>query len=78
MEAVARLQGGAELQPIFIAMIYASLGDIDAAFERLEYAFDREYPYLEYLSSNPFFDPLRDDPRYRALLGRIGLEGSTG
>jgi class 3 adenylate cyclase/TolB-like protein/Tfp pilus assembly protein PilF len=62
-------------QPIFLAMVYAGLGDTDAAFENLQFAFNEHYPYLEYLSSNPFFDPLRDDPRFEELLRGIGLEG---
>jgi hypothetical protein len=56
-------------------MVYAGLGDTDAAFENLQFAFNEHYPYLEYLSSNPFFDPLRDDPRFEELLRGIGLEG---
>ena len=74
MEGVAALQGGDELQPVIVAMIYAGLGDTDAAFEHLEHAFDGDYPYLEYLPSNPFFDPLREDPRFGELLDRLGLE----
>jgi TolB-like protein/class 3 adenylate cyclase len=66
---------GAGPQPIILAMVQAALGEVDAAFESLEKAFDEDYPYLEYLSTNPFFDPLRDDPRYEELLRRIGLEG---
>jgi tetratricopeptide (TPR) repeat protein len=60
-------------QPIFVAMVFTGLGEVDEAFRWLDQAFDEDYPYLEYLPSNPFFDPLRDDPRYAALLNRIGL-----
>jgi hypothetical protein len=74
MEGVAALQGGDELQPVIVAMILAGMGDTDAAFERLEYAFDGDHPYLEYLPSNPFFDPLREDPRFGELLTRLGME----
>jgi hypothetical protein len=74
MAGVARLQGSEELPPIFVAMVHAGLGDLDEAFERLYYAFDGDYPYLEYLPSNPLFDPLRGDLRYDALLSRIGLD----
>ena len=62
-------------QPIIMAMVYAGLGDLDAAFSQLQLAFDEEYPYQEYLPSNPFLDPLRDDPRFGELLRKIGLEG---
>ena len=74
MDGVAALQGGEELQPVIVAMIQGELGDMDEAFASLQQAFDGDYPYLEYLPSNPFFDPLREDPRFGALLARLGLE----
>jgi TolB-like protein/class 3 adenylate cyclase len=74
MEGVASLQGGEELQPVIVAMIFAGLGDADTAFGHLEHAFDGDYPYLEYLPSNPFFDPIREDSRFGELLARLGLE----
>ncbi|MBT8395397.1 MAG: tetratricopeptide repeat protein, partial [Gemmatimonadetes bacterium] len=73
MEGFSALQGGEELQPVIVAMILAGLGDTDAALERLDRAFDGDYPYLEYLPSNPFFDPLRGDPRFGEYLARLGL-----
>jgi TolB-like protein/Tfp pilus assembly protein PilF len=73
LEGIASDVGEAGLQPIIVAMVYAGLGDTDAAFERLQMAIDEDYPYLEYLPSNPFFDPLRSDPRFGTLLRRIGL-----
>jgi len=73
LEGIAWESGEVGLQPIIVAMVYAGLEDMDEAFERLVVAVDEDYPYLEYLPSNPFFDPLRSDPRFEALLGRIGL-----
>ncbi len=75
MEGIRALQGGEEFQPVFVAMVYAGLGEADSALDRLEYALEGDYPYLEYLSSNPFFDPLRQDPRFQDLLRRVGLGG---
>jgi TolB-like protein/Tfp pilus assembly protein PilF len=73
LDGIERESGEVGLQPIIVAMVYAGLGDTDRAFERLHVAFDEDYPYLEYLPSNPFFDPLRSDPRFEVLLKRIGL-----
>ena len=75
VEGLAPRAGMVGPQPIILAMVYAGLGDTDAAFSLLQTALDEEYPYLEYLSSNPFFDPLRDDPRFEELVERIGLKG---
>ena len=55
-----------------VAMIYAGLGDKDRAFEWLEKAY-KDHLYLLTLKVNPESDPLRSDPRFDALLRRIGL-----
>ncbi|MGD2071789.1 MAG: hypothetical protein PVI57_24195, partial [Gemmatimonadota bacterium] len=73
LEGLSREGEEGELQPIFVAMVFAGLGEADEAFQHLQVAFDEDYPYLEYLPSNPFFDPIRDDPRFGVLLRRIGL-----
>jgi tetratricopeptide (TPR) repeat protein len=64
--------------PEALAAAYAALGDKDRAF----YWLDQAYTYrenvshdwgLSILKANPLLDPLRSDPRYQALLRRIGL-----
>lgn len=56
-----------------VASIYAALGDKDRAFAKLEKAFaERDYN-LHRLKVDPLFDPLRDDPRFKDLVRRIGL-----
>jgi adenylate cyclase len=59
--------------PIFIAHVYAGLGDGDRAFEWLEKAFQEHSPLLARLRSDPQLESLRDDPRYRTLAVRLGL-----
>ncbi len=73
MEGVRRAQDGEDPQPVIAAMVYAGLGDTDEAIRLLQLALDRDYPYLEYLPSNPFFDSLRTDPRFSDLLHSLGL-----
>ena len=59
--------------PFEMAEIYARLGEKDLAFEWLDKAIEnRNYPVL-YLRVVPNLDPLRTDPRFDNLLGRIGL-----
>jgi serine/threonine-protein kinase len=59
-----------------IAMIYAALGDDDAAFQWLDFAFERSPGALVALKTSPPFDPIREDPRFHALLVRLRLEES--
>jgi tetratricopeptide (TPR) repeat protein len=61
------------VRPYYIASIYAALGDKDNAFAELERAFGERDVYLGRMNSDPFMDPLRDDPRFKDLLKRINL-----
>jgi len=64
---------GPDLQ-INLATVYAWAGDVDRAFDQLFKL--TEVPYLSNLSYgefklNPLWDPLRNDPRYAAILANL-------
>ena len=59
-----------------IALIYMGLGDADEAMRRLDRAYEARFKASILL--RPIFDPLRPDPRFQALLRRMGLPASTG
>jgi DNA-binding winged helix-turn-helix (wHTH) protein/TolB-like protein/Tfp pilus assembly protein PilF len=65
--------GGRYVAPGELAVLYTSLGQRERAFALLEEAYAVHDPQLQYLIIEPGFDPLRDDPRYGALLERVGL-----
>ena len=54
------------------AWLLGALGEIDDAFDVLARA-EEEYQGLLCYTGLPGFDPLRTDPRFGALLGRLGL-----
>jgi len=56
------------------AASYAQLGDKEKAFELLERSFDNHAVMLITIAREPRFDPLRGDPRFEALIDRIGLK----
>jgi DNA-binding winged helix-turn-helix (wHTH) protein/TolB-like protein/Flp pilus assembly protein TadD len=56
-----------------IAVICADLGEKDQAFGWLEKAYGERSNSLVYLKLDPAFDSLRSDPRFAALVARIGL-----
>jgi TolB-like protein/Tfp pilus assembly protein PilF len=58
---------------VLVAALYASLGDIDRAFRWLEHAFEGRETFLVWLKVDPELDPLRGDPRFDALIRRIGI-----
>jgi len=53
------------------AAIQAQLGQMDRAFAELDNALVAKDSGLIYLKSDPFFDPIRGDPRYAALLRKL-------
>jgi hypothetical protein len=59
--------------PIWSALAHLGLRQVDAAFEWLDRAFEERDGSLILVTASPEFDPLRSDPRFRALLGRMGL-----
>ncbi len=59
--------------PIWSAVAHLGLGEVDAAFEWLDRAFEEKDGSLILIAASPEFDPLRGDPRFRALLERLGL-----
>ncbi len=56
-----------------LALIYAALGDRDKAVAELEKAFEERDYLLPRIKVEPFLDPLRDDPRFKDLIKRMGL-----
>jgi serine/threonine-protein kinase len=56
-----------------IAAVYIGLGDNNQAFEWLNKAYEERSHFLVYIKCDRRFDGLRSDPRYEALLKRIGL-----
>jgi len=59
--------------PILVAEVYTALADRDRAFEWLTKCVDEHGSYALFLSREPMLDSLHDDPRWPALLARVGL-----
>jgi serine/threonine-protein kinase len=57
-----------------IAMVYAGLGEKGKACEWLEKGYDEQDQFLGYLMSVPEWDSLHSDPRFTALLKKMGLK----
>lgn len=73
---LARLHSMAATQyvlPTSFAWTYIGLGEIDSAFEWMDRAADAYDTMLAPIKTMPFLDPLRDDPRYTALLQKMNL-----
>ena len=49
------------------------LGDYDKAFAWLEEEYKERSNSLQFLKVHPFYDPVREDPRFKDLVRRVGL-----
>ena len=53
---------------------HLALADYDEAFVWFERAYQEKSSILQFLKVHPFFDPVRNDPRFKDLVQRVGLD----
>ena len=61
------------IAPIYIADVYLALDRVLEACKRYERAAGEHNPLLIGIAVAPHYDPLRNEPRFRALLGKMNL-----
>jgi tetratricopeptide (TPR) repeat protein len=60
--------------PFNIAVVHLALAEQDEAFAWLEKAYEERDVLLSFLKVDPKWDSLRSDPRFVAILERVGLQ----
>jgi len=63
------------INPINYALFHTIFGEKDKAIEWLEQAVEEHHPQCECIIAYSDFDNLRSDPRFIALLKKMGIEG---
>ena len=63
-----------KINPYTLAGLYAELGNKDQAFAALDEAVGKGDQSIGFVKIDPFMKPLHDDPRYAALLKRVGFQ----
>jgi TolB-like protein/Flp pilus assembly protein TadD len=53
---------------------YLGLGDNEQALNWLDRAYQERSNMLQLIKVHPYFDPLRDDPRFKDLVHKVGLD----
>jgi serine/threonine-protein kinase len=61
------------IRPEMLAIGYAAIGDLDEAMAQLQRALEARSAGMIYLLVDPMYDPLRDDPRFREMVKKVGL-----
>jgi serine/threonine-protein kinase len=72
LERLTVLEADGEAGPFHLAMVHVGLGNVDETIDWLGKAIDARQSHIVYLKQDAKFDPLRDDPRFGALLRRAG------
>jgi len=62
------------IAPAYMAIPCIGLGQKDQAFDWLEKAYDDRSDWMVLLQTDPVFDPIRSDPRFRNLLHKVGVQ----
>ena len=78
MWLLKRLKGQYEESSYYTATIFAQLGNNDKALDYLEIGYKTHNNLMYGLKVEPLFDPIRSDPRYTALLKKMGLDKFPG
>jgi TolB-like protein/Tfp pilus assembly protein PilF len=73
LERLNELSKETPVDPCFEAWIHTGLGDVENALNALERAYAADANWLVALKVDPFFERLRDEPRFKDLLRRMNL-----
>ena len=73
LNRVLKLSTQRYVSALDIASIYAALGDTDNALTWLDRALEQRASLLGFLAQNPAFDVLHGNPRFAAIVNRIGV-----
>ena len=73
VEKLSRLKETQYVTPLAKAFAAIGMEHFDLAFQRLDEAIDHKTSFVNMLLVEPFFDPIRCDPRFNRLLKRLNL-----
>ena len=71
--ALAATIAGLSFSNVGVALVHAGLGETERALAWLESAYEEKSHWLVWLNLDPRWDRLRDEPRFQALVKKIGL-----
>ncbi|HKY31761.1 MAG TPA: protein kinase [Candidatus Polarisedimenticolia bacterium] len=72
-ERILRRSAPGEISPAQMSWVAAAMGDKDKAFHWLGKAVEQRAGNVVWLKSQPWYEPLRSDPRFAALLREMKL-----
>jgi serine/threonine protein kinase/tetratricopeptide (TPR) repeat protein len=61
------------VSPVELATLHLGLGNNESAVDWMERAYEERRGWMAYLKVHPILDPLRDEPRFQALVAKMRL-----
>jgi serine/threonine-protein kinase len=61
------------VSPVELATVHIALGQNDHAIDWIEKAYAERRGWMAYLNVHPIVDPLRNEPRFKVLVRKMGL-----
>ena len=74
LDKLKKISLNGEVSPFNLAMVALGLGENARAVQYLEDAYVSDSQWLGWLKGGRVFDPLRNEPRFTALLQKLGFE----
>jgi len=75
LEELKRLRKTEYITAVSLAYVCAGLGEKDEALSWLEKGFEERAFQMQFLNVDPRLDNIRDDPRFKELVRKVGLPG---
>jgi len=73
MNRLLALAKTAPVQPPYLAIVCAAVGERKQAMDWLEKAYQQHSPAMTWLKTDPRFDSIRQEPEFQDLMRRVGL-----
>jgi hypothetical protein len=73
LDRLHAIAGEGYLPSSYLAEIHCALGETDHALDLLEQALGERPAMMISLLNNPKFRPIANDPRFRRIVGKVGL-----
>ena len=73
LEELTELSRRAYVSPLAFATIHQGMGDVENWRKTMQASFEERSGLLAYLKSAPWHDPMRSDPFFQELVGKVGL-----
>jgi tetratricopeptide (TPR) repeat protein len=74
LEKLEAAPSGLYVSPFGLALLKLEIGDRAGALDALKRAYEERDGFLVHLAVDPRLEPLHDEPRFRAIVGKLGLE----